>query len=279
MPPYPRSGTSCLVRFEPVFAVQGRLPASPLPTCWPRSRPCWRVKSWTGGATMADASLNRRMTVRLAHAVAFAQIGVVGLDGQIELEALRLYGLPEAAPALLCGTPTLPVGQREFAVETTLDLPSLARRRGAPSRRRRWPAPGRATAPRRRSPHRRASSSSTRSFGRTTRCACWRGTSRAPPSTSARRRCPWRSRSGGSRERRRRRRTARGRRGSPLAAEADEVALQHRHAGRAGCGSPRPCPRSRRGRARTARAHSGRRGAGKVGARSGRPRLAPCCSI
>jgi hypothetical protein len=62
-------------------------------------------KSWTGGATMADASLNRRMTVRLGDAVAFAQIGTVGLDGQIELEALRLYGLPETAPALLCGTP------------------------------------------------------------------------------------------------------------------------------------------------------------------------------
>jgi hypothetical protein len=51
---------------------------------------------------------------------------MVDPDGQIELEALRLYGLPEAAPALLCGTPTLPVGQREFAAETTLDLPSLA---------------------------------------------------------------------------------------------------------------------------------------------------------
>jgi hypothetical protein len=37
---------------------------------------------------MADASLNRRMTVRLAEAVAFAQIGIVGCDGQIELEAL-----------------------------------------------------------------------------------------------------------------------------------------------------------------------------------------------
>src|SRR5215211_5551369 len=61
-------------------------------------------KSWTGAATMADASLNRRMTVRLGDAVAFAQIGIVGLDGQMELEALRLYGLPEAAPALLCGT-------------------------------------------------------------------------------------------------------------------------------------------------------------------------------
>ena len=49
-------------------------------------------------------------------------------NGQIELEVLRLYGLPEAAPALLCGTPALPVGQREFAAETTLDLPNLAAR-------------------------------------------------------------------------------------------------------------------------------------------------------
>jgi len=61
-----------------------------------------------------------------ARRVAFAQIGNVGLDGQIELEALRLYSLPEAAPALLCGAPTLPVGQREFAAEVPLDLPSLA---------------------------------------------------------------------------------------------------------------------------------------------------------
>ena len=83
-------------------------------------------KSWTGGATMADASLNRRMTVRLGDAVAFAQIGIVGLDGQIELEALRLYGLPEAAPALLCGIPALPVGQGEFAAAVALDLWPLA---------------------------------------------------------------------------------------------------------------------------------------------------------
>ena len=39
-------------------------------------------KSWTGGATMADASLNRRMTVRLGDAVAFAQIGVVHRVGR-----------------------------------------------------------------------------------------------------------------------------------------------------------------------------------------------------
>lgn len=83
-------------------------------------------KSWTSGATMADASLNRRMTVRLGDAVAFAQVGIVGFDGQIELEALCLHGTPEAAPSLLCGTSTLPVGQREFAAEVTLDLPSLA---------------------------------------------------------------------------------------------------------------------------------------------------------
>jgi hypothetical protein len=88
----------------------------------------WNVpsKAWTGGAPMADSSLNRRMTVRLGPSVAFAQIGVCGFDGTIELEALRLYGLPEAAPALLCGTPALSVGQREFAVEVTWDLPNLA---------------------------------------------------------------------------------------------------------------------------------------------------------
>ena len=39
------------------------------------------------------------MTVQFADAVAFAQIGIVGLDGPIELEALRLYGLRQVAPA------------------------------------------------------------------------------------------------------------------------------------------------------------------------------------
>jgi hypothetical protein len=90
--------------------------------------PIWSVgsKAWTGGAVMADASLNRRTTVRIGPSVAFAQIGICGLDGQIETDALHLYGLPEAAPALLCGTPALPVGQREFAAEVSWDLPSLA---------------------------------------------------------------------------------------------------------------------------------------------------------
>jgi hypothetical protein len=158
------------------------------------------TKSWTGGSTMADASLNRRMAVRPADGVASAQVGVVGLDGQIELEALRRYGLPEAARALLCGTPTLPVGQREFAVETPLDLPNLAA--GAVHL-------VDVTVPGARQGDRNEASlawstrfiDSTQPLGATTRCACWRAMSRAAPSTSARRRCRWRSRSGGSRER------------------------------------------------------------------------------
>ena len=90
--------------------------------------PIWNTpsKAWTGGAPMADSSLNRRMTVRLGPGVAFAQIGICGFDGTIELEALRLYGLPGEAPALLCGSPVLPVGTREFQAEVSWNLPSLA---------------------------------------------------------------------------------------------------------------------------------------------------------
>jgi hypothetical protein len=40
---------------------------------------------------------------------AMAQIGIAtGFHGQIELEALRLYSLPEGAPAILYGCPSLP---------------------------------------------------------------------------------------------------------------------------------------------------------------------------
>jgi hypothetical protein len=59
--------------------------------------------------------------------VAFAQIGIIGFAGQIELEALRLYGLPEDAPAILYGCPSLPAGTRTLALETNWDLPSLNR--------------------------------------------------------------------------------------------------------------------------------------------------------
>jgi hypothetical protein len=70
---------------------------------------------------MADASLNRRMTVRLGDAAAFAQFGIVGFDGQVELEALRLFGLPEAAPArLLPARPPAPHHRRRRAPQISL---------------------------------------------------------------------------------------------------------------------------------------------------------------
>lgn len=85
------------------------------------------AKGWNAGAPMDDANLNRRQTLRMGSGVAFAQVGIIGFDGVIELEALRLYGLPESAPGILNGTPTLPEsGQREYAAEDSWDLPSLA---------------------------------------------------------------------------------------------------------------------------------------------------------
>ncbi len=77
------------------------------------------------GAVMADASLKRRQTIRVGTGVAFAQVGIVGFDGHIELDALRLLGLPEVAPAVLYACPSVPVGTRSLALETTWDLQSL----------------------------------------------------------------------------------------------------------------------------------------------------------
>jgi hypothetical protein len=48
------------------------------------------AKGWNAGAVIADASLNRRQTIRVGASVAFGQVGIVGFDGQIELEAPRL---------------------------------------------------------------------------------------------------------------------------------------------------------------------------------------------
>jgi transposase-like protein len=80
---------------------------------------CSPFVAWhTAGAVMADASLNRRQTIRVGAGVAFAQVGIVGFDGQIELEALRLCGLPEAAPAVLYACPSVPIGTRSLALET-----------------------------------------------------------------------------------------------------------------------------------------------------------------
>jgi hypothetical protein len=56
---------------------------------------------------MDDANLNRRQTIRVGASVAYAQVGLIGFDGPIDLQSLRLYGLPEAAPAVLNGAPLL----------------------------------------------------------------------------------------------------------------------------------------------------------------------------
>ena len=76
-------------------------------------------------ASTADGSLNCRQTIRVGASVAFAQVGIVGFDGQIEIEALRFFGLPEAAPAVLYACPSVPIGTRSLALETTWDLPNL----------------------------------------------------------------------------------------------------------------------------------------------------------
>jgi len=68
---------------------------------------------------------NRRQTVRFGPEVAFAQIGIIGFDRQIELEALRLYGLPEDAPPVLSGCPALPTGGRTLMFSASWDLPSM----------------------------------------------------------------------------------------------------------------------------------------------------------
>lgn len=56
--------------------------------------------SLNAGAVMHDNRLNRRQTIRVGSGVAFAQVGIVGFNGQIALGALRLVGLPEALNAL-----------------------------------------------------------------------------------------------------------------------------------------------------------------------------------
>ncbi len=56
---------------------------------------------------------------------AFARVRIVAFDGQIEREALRLFGLPEDAPAILYGCTSLPVRARTLALETSWNLPSL----------------------------------------------------------------------------------------------------------------------------------------------------------
>jgi len=63
--------------------------------------------------------------VTFRSSIAFAQIGIIGFDVQIEVEALRLYGLPEDAPAILSGCPALPAGSRTLMFSVSWDLPSM----------------------------------------------------------------------------------------------------------------------------------------------------------
>ncbi len=55
---------------------------------------------------------------------------MISFDRPIDVRLRRLYGLPEAAPPVLNGTPLLTgalfgSGRREFAAEVSWDLPSL----------------------------------------------------------------------------------------------------------------------------------------------------------
>jgi hypothetical protein len=81
-----------------------------------------------GGALASTAARDRPLALCRSEvkrnsatftAGAVAQIGICGFDGTIELQALRLYGLPGEAPAL-------PPGTREFQAEVSWDLPLLA---------------------------------------------------------------------------------------------------------------------------------------------------------
>jgi hypothetical protein len=91
----------------------------------PRERALTRAVRENTEAERERQAVDRRQSVWVMGAVAFAQIGIVGFDGAIELEALRLYGLPNAAPAVLAG-PTHGWGRREIPFSAAYDPPSLA---------------------------------------------------------------------------------------------------------------------------------------------------------
>jgi len=87
----------------------------------------WSTRSAAGALVPGNSSAAVPAASSAPSSVSYAQVGVIGFDGPIDLQSLRLYGLPEAAPAVLNGTPLLPQsGQREFAAEVAWELPSLA---------------------------------------------------------------------------------------------------------------------------------------------------------
>ena len=93
----------------------------------PASRRGWWAQQGGSSLSLAEQSANGTGQTDLLTSVSYAHVGVIGFAGPIDLQSLRLYGLPEAAPAVLNGTPLLPQsGQREFAAEVSWDLPSLA---------------------------------------------------------------------------------------------------------------------------------------------------------
>jgi hypothetical protein len=127
---------------------------------------------------MDNTNLNRRQTIRVGPGVAYAQVGVVGFDGPIDLQALRLYGLPEATPAVLNGTPLLSGPLRLGAARVRGGgLVGPAEPRGG--------CDGAA----RRDRHGGAGWRPSAGLARTIPSGCWRATCRTPPSTSRRRRC------------------------------------------------------------------------------------------
>jgi len=81
---------------------------------------------WQSAADLADATLTRLQALRLAPEVATAVVGVVRVDRDYEVRALRLYCEPRHAPQILYGLPNMPHGSREIVVETAWDPPSLA---------------------------------------------------------------------------------------------------------------------------------------------------------
>lgn len=57
------------------------------------------ASSRNAAAAIANAALNRKQAIRAGAGVVFAQVSIVDFDGRTELEALRLFRLPEAASA------------------------------------------------------------------------------------------------------------------------------------------------------------------------------------
>lgn len=145
--------------------------------------------AWTGGAAMADASLNKRMTVRLGPGWPLRRSASSASTGR--------------SRSRRCGSTDCPRRRRRCsAARRPFRWGNGSSRRRVRGTCRTWqpgrpacsmspsPARGKATLPTRRWHRRRASSSSTPPRGPATLCASWPGTSRpAPPSISARRRC------------------------------------------------------------------------------------------